>query len=52
MSVLPEDFTAAATLHPACPGLLHLDDNWTVRTWTQLQLEVTLQYRESNREIK
>lgn len=43
--VLPEDFTAAATLHPACSGLLYLDDNGTVCTRTQLQLEVTLQNR-------
>lgn len=50
VSVLPEDFTAAATLHPARPGLLHLDDNGTVCTRTQLQLEVTLQVNEKERD--
>lgn len=48
LCVLPEDFPALATLHPACSGLLHLDDHGTVCTGTQLQLEVTLGNRTAN----
>lgn len=46
MRVSPEDLAAAAALHPACPGLLHLDDDGTVGARTQLQLEVALQREE------
>ena len=50
MSIVPEDFHASATLHPARSGLLHLDDYGAVCTRAQLQLEVTLQ-RDKERRI-
>ena len=52
VSRLPEDFTATGTLYPACPWLLHLDDNGAVCTWTQLQLEVTLRRNKSSRKVQ